>query len=123
MAQPPRDARLGRRLFVFRVATVGAVTAAAGAASAATNSAPAPAETLAPDGVTRIVTDNDPRDAPGYGRGYYRRPYGTGITDNDPNDGPGNGRGYRPPPQYYGPRRGVTDTDPRDSPGYGRGWR
>jgi hypothetical protein len=59
------------------------------------------------------ITDNDPNDGPGNGRGGRR---GTGITDNDPNDGPGNGRGGRR-------GTGITDNDPNDGPGNGRGRR
>jgi DNA-binding transcriptional LysR family regulator len=44
---------------------------------------------------------------------------GTGITDADPNDGPGNGRGgYRGSRAYRS--SGRTDSDPRDAPGRGR---
>ena len=64
------------------------------------------------------LTDNDPNDGPGRGRGGYRGTgYRTGITDSDPNDGPGRGRGgYR----GGGYRTGVTDSDPNDGPGRGR---
>jgi len=34
------------------------------------------------------VTDADPSDGPGRGRGTVRR----GLTDSDPSDGPGRGR-------------------------------
>lgn len=61
------------------------------------------------------VTDNDPNDGPGNGRGTQQR-RATGVTDNDPNDGPGNGRGSQ---QRRG--TGITDSDPNDGPGNGRG--
>jgi len=86
--------RLGRRLLVVQVA--GAATAA----SVLSNEAEAKTG----------LTDNDPSDGPGNGRGGRR---GTGITDNDPSDGPGNGRGNR--------GTGITDSDPSDGPGNGRG--
>jgi len=57
------------------------------------------------------LTDNDPSDGPGRGRGSGG--YRTGATDNDPNDGQGQGRGTQ--------RRAVTDNDPRDGAGQGRG--
>lgn len=53
------------------------------------------------------VTDRDSRDRPNQGRGT------TGRTDADPRDSPGRGRG--------GPPASVTDRDPGDSPGRGRG--
>ncbi len=59
------------------------------------------------------VTDNDPHDAPGFGRGGYR--YTSGVSDNDPSDPPGRGRGGG----YRG--TGVSDSDPSDAPGRGRG--
>lgn len=57
------------------------------------------------------LTDNDPNDGPGRGRGSGG--YRTGRTDNDPRDGAGQGRGASP--------RAVTDNDPRDGAGQGRG--
>jgi hypothetical protein len=62
------------------------------------------------------LTDADPNDGPGQGRGGTR--IRTGYTDSDPTDGPGQGRGT------YGAgrrRTGLTDADPSDGPGYGRG--
>jgi hypothetical protein len=39
------------------------------------------------------ITDADPSDGPGYGRGGSRViRTRTGLTDSDPSDGPGNGR-------------------------------
>ena len=57
------------------------------------------------------VTDSDPSDPVGRGRGGSR----SGVTDSDPSDPVGNGRGG-------GARRsGVTDSDPSDPVGNGRG--
>ena len=60
------------------------------------------------------VTDSDPSDQPGFGRGGMRR--SSGVSDSDPSDPPGGGRG--------GLRRtAVSDSDPSDAPGRGRrGW-
>ncbi len=104
---------LGRRLLVLRVAALGT--------AAATAAVPA-AEALEPTPVQYRtgITDNDPSDGPGYGRGGGRPR--TGITDNDPNDGPGYGRGYRARPQGR-PYTGINDGDPNDPSGYGTGWR
>jgi hypothetical protein len=128
MANPPTDARLGRRLFVLRVAGAGAAVTVSGVAAEAAPVHPTVPGATNPD-VLPVITDNDPRDQPGYGRGGYYR--GTGRTDNDPRDSPGYGRGgyYAPPPPRYGDPRGygygrsVTDNDPNDGPGRGRGWR
>jgi hypothetical protein len=135
-----RAARLGRRILVLRVASLGA--AAGTLAITAEAAPPVPAVTL-PEGATPVQgrSDNDPNDAPGRGirggygggrgrsdndpndapgRGIRGGDYGGGgrtVTDNDPNDGPGRGRGYAPP------QRSVTDNDPNDGPGRGRGWR
>ena len=62
------------------------------------------------------VTDSDPNDGPGRGRGGYRG--GGGVTDRDPNDGPGRGRGGS-----RGYSSGLTDSDPNDGPGRGRSGR
>jgi hypothetical protein len=63
------------------------------------------------------ISDADPHDPPGRGRGGYRAPYRTGINDSDPYDPAGGGRGgYRAP---Y--RTGFNDSDPYDPPGGGRG--
>ncbi|WP_206934434.1 hypothetical protein [Roseococcus thiosulfatophilus] len=58
------------------------------------------------------ITDSDPNDSPGYGRGGRPR---TGVSDSDPNDRPGYGRGGGRP------RTGLTDSDPNDTAGHGRG--
>ena len=103
--------RLSRRLMVVRVASL------AGATVALTSCvAPAPIYTQLPIATQRGtgITDADPNDGPGNGRGGRR---GTGVTDRDPNDGPGNGRGG-----YRGVSgTGITDRDPNDGPGRGRG--
>lgn len=100
---------LGRRLLILNLA--------AGAA-AATTAAPAAAIEPTPVQYRTGLSDSDPGDAPGYGRGGYRGRPRTGINDGDPNDPAGYGRGgggYRP--------RNVTDSDPSDAAGRGRGWR
>ncbi|GGC26353.1 hypothetical protein GCM10011504_00800 [Siccirubricoccus deserti] len=134
MDESDRQTRLGRRLLVLRVATLGATgTAAASVTAEAASGLPQPG---APGGTEPVRTDNDPHDAAGHGRGYrgnsgrtdndpsdgvgsgrggYRG--NTGRTDNDPRDGAGQGRGGYATPQA----RGVTDNDPSDGPGRGRG--
>ncbi len=97
--------RLSRRLMVLRlVALGGTATALAGCV------APGPMQYRNPLPRGTGITDADPSDGPGNGRGGRR---GTGITDADPSDGPGNGRGG-----FRG--TGRTDSDPRDAPGRGR---
>jgi len=72
MADEPDDpglaTRLGRRLLVLRVLTIGG--AAMGAAAPALA---APPRAVTPEGATTpaipVITDNDPSDAAGYGRG------------------------------------------------------
>jgi hypothetical protein len=134
-----RDTRLGRRILVLRVASLGA---AAGMVSAATaEAAPVVPPLAEAPGATPVQyrSDNDPNDAPGRGirgggysggrsdndpndaagrgiRGGGGGGYNRGVTDNDPSDGPGRGRGWSN-------RRNVTDNDPSDGPGRGRGWR
>jgi len=63
------------------------------------------------------ITDSDPYDPVGRGRG--RRRYRSGITDRDPSDPVGNGRGRRR--RRY--TSGITDRDPYDPVGNGRGRR
>ena len=99
--------RLGRRMMVLRLAGVGVASSALAGCVVAP-----PGAVYAPGPVRTGLTDGDPNDPPGGGRGGYRAR--TGYTDADPSDGPGRGRG--------GYRRGVTDSDPRDAPGRGRGW-
>lgn len=98
--------RLKRRMLVLKLASVGA------AAPALAGCVVAPQPVYAPRGTG--ITDADPADGPGMGRGGYRGPARTGYTDADPGDGPGQGRGSS--------RRQVSDSDPRDAPGRGRGW-
>ncbi|MDN3566151.1 hypothetical protein QWZ14_17420 [Paeniroseomonas aquatica] len=137
MDQPNRNERLGRRLLVLRVAGLGTVAAVGAQASAGPLPGPAAPVAAPAAPVERVRTDNDPSDAPGYGR----RGYGGGRTDSDPRDSPGSGRGYSYAPQrrsvtdndpsdgqgqgrgYAPPRRSVTDNDPSDGQGRGRGWR
>jgi hypothetical protein len=95
---------LGRRLLVLQLAAAPALLVTARDAGA---------EQVQRPPVLPAVTDADPVDGPGRGRG---RPRGTGLTDADPGDGPGNGRGARR-------GTGLTDADPGDGPGNGRGAR
>ena len=97
--------RLSRRLLVLR-------TVALGGAGAGLTACVPPPPGYYPQPVRGTgLTDADPNDGVGNGRGGgYRR--GTGLTDSDPNDGAGNGRG--------GSRRSRTDSDPHDAPGRGR---
>ena len=82
-AGEPRRA-LGRRLLVLRIAAAGSAAVAAAPAAQALEPTPVQYRTG--------LTDADPGDGPGYGRGGYR---GRGVTDNDPGDAPGRGRGWR----------------------------
>ena len=100
------DEKLGRRRLVVKLGAVGAVTLGAAAC------VPAQPVYVQPSGTG--LTDADPNDGPGNGRGGARVYRGTGTTDSDPNDGPGRGRGG------YRGGRGVTDSDPNDGPGRGR---
>jgi hypothetical protein len=124
-SEPENDGappRVARRLTILKLAVVPAAAAVAACVPAG-------------GPVYRTgITDSDPSDPPGRGRGGYR---GTGITDSDPTDPPGGGRGgvrrtgitdsdpTDPPGGGRGGRRytGITDRDPSDPPGYGRGWR
>ena len=93
-----------RRLFFFKTL-----------AGAATLAVPAVMTTAQPAEAQRLrVTDSDPYDREGRGRGRFVRRRG---TDNDPYDDPGRGRVrvYRRPVR-------ITDNDPRDPRGRGRGW-
>ena len=101
--------RFSRRLLVVRVATLGGASVALSACVAPGPSYYAPSPVMIPRGTG--ITDADPSDGPGNGRGGRR---GSGITDADPSDGPGNGRGG-----FRG--TGLTDRDPNDGPGNGRG--
>ena len=93
--------RIGRRLTIVKLAVVPAAAAVAACVPAG-------------GPVYRGgITDSDPYDPVGGGRGGVRR---TGITDSDPNDPVGGGRGG-------GRRTGITDRDPYDPVGGGRGWR
>jgi hypothetical protein len=87
--------KLSRRLLVLRMATVagaGATVAACVAPAPGYYAAPAPV--VVPRGTG--ITDADPSDGAGFGRGGYRgNRVRTGITDADPSDGPGFGRGGR----------------------------
>ena len=118
--ETPRETRLGRRILVVRVASLGAAAGAVATGMAQAAPVAVPPLVEAP-GATPVQyrSDNDPNDAPG--RGIRGGGYGGGRSDNDPNDAPGRGirgRGYG-----GGYRRGVTDNDPYDGPGRGRGWR
>ena len=105
------DVKLTRRLFAVKVTAAGAALTGCVAPSPGIYTQPV----MVPRGTG--LTDADPSDGPGNGRGGYRPAYrGTGLTDADPADGPGNGRGgYR-----GGYRSGRTDSDPRDGVGRGR---
>jgi len=83
--------RLGRRLLVLRVAGLGA------AAATLSGCVAVPQPVYAPGPVRTGLTDADPHDGPGQGRGGYSgNRMRTGYTDADPSDGPGFGRGgYR----------------------------
>lgn len=119
---------LRRRLLVLRLALIGGASAAVTACGPAaaqqygvrprtglSDADPADQPGLGRGGVRQVrnISDSDPSDPPGGGRGGHR---GSGVTDNDPSDQPGYGRG--------GQRRaGVSDSDPSDAPGRGRrGW-
>lgn len=109
--------KLGRRRLVLRTGALGVTGLGAAACVPAQ-----PVYVQQPPVVVRGtgITDADPSDGPGNGRGGTRIIRGTGITDADPNDGPGNGRGgYRGTTTGY--RTGITDSDPSDGPGRGRG--
>ncbi|MBR0670588.1 hypothetical protein GXW76_05355, partial [Roseomonas soli] len=122
------DYRLARRLLVVRLATAGGTAALPGAALAqgvkgegGGTPAPAPAPSPAPvppRNAPSGVSDTDPGDPAGQGRGGGRPPVKggqqrqqqSGLTDADPGDPPNNGRG----PQGGGRPMGPTDADPGD---------
>jgi hypothetical protein len=107
-------APLGRRLFVLRLAALGGATSATAGCVAPQPQviyAPPRAPAYAPGRVA--ISDADPSDPPGGGRGGHR---GSGVSDNDPSDAPGFGRGGRRV-------AGISDNDPSDPPGGGRGYR
>ncbi|MDP3416772.1 hypothetical protein [Falsiroseomonas sp.] len=105
----------GRRLLILRVTTLGltALPLAAQAQepkSGAGGTAPGGKGGAPPQ--RSGLTDSDPSDDVGNGRGGNRPP--AGVTDRDPGDQPGRGRG--------GNRAaGPSDSDPNDPPGRGRG--
>ena len=111
--------RLKRRLFVLRLAALGGATSAAAACVPQSG----PVTYLPQPAVVRGtgITDADPNDGPGYGRGGTRViRTRTGYTDADPSDGPGYGRGGT---RVIRSRSGLTDSDPSDGAGFGRrGW-
>jgi len=74
-------------------------------------SACVPDPNFRPEARASGITDSDPSDGPGRGRGVQRA---SGVTDADPSDGPGRGRGTQR-------GSGITDADPSDGAGRGRG--
>ena len=122
MTDDPIRSPLKRRLLVLRLATIGGVAsvpvvaAAQGPKSSVPEAPRAPAPQPAPQ-QRPGVTDSDPSDAPGQGRGGSRAPQ-TGLNDSDPSDPPGQGRGGNRAPQRPA---GPTDNDPSDPAGRGRG--
>ncbi|MCX7373231.1 MAG: hypothetical protein NTW56_12490 [Alphaproteobacteria bacterium] len=111
-AQPsPEAANAGRRRLVLRFSALG-LTALGGAACV-------PVQPVYTGPMRTGITDADPSDGPGQGRGGMRAGgFRTGVTDADPSDGPGRGRGgFRGGGGY---RSGLTDSDPSDGPGRGR---
>ena len=124
MTDDPIRSPLKRRLLVLRLATIGGAASLPGIAAAQGAKSPAPdaPRVPAPPAQQRPgVSDSDPSDPPGQGRGGNRAPQ-TGLSDSDPSDPPGQGRGgNRAPPQQQQQPAGATDTDPSDAPGRGRG--
>ena len=118
MSEDESKRRLGRRVLALRIAAGSAVVAGVAAVRPAvaqvTDNDPSdgPGQGRGPTRPGSGITDNDPSDGPGAGRGPVR---GAAVTDNDPTDGPGRGRGPSRPGS------GVTDNDPSDGPGAGRG--
>ncbi|MCX7932689.1 MAG: hypothetical protein N2588_09115 [Rhodovarius sp.] len=128
MAQDEAGApRWFRRLLVVKLSALGALPVAAQGPKSGFREPPGTG-----------VTDTDPTDAPGRGRGMGPRQGGSsaadptdppgqgrgmgprqgGISDADPTDPPGQGRGRARPPA---PQREASDSDPTDPPGQGRG--
>jgi hypothetical protein len=105
------DRRLSRRLVAVRLGALGAAGTTAGCAVP-----PAPAW-VPPPGARQGISDADPGDPAGAGRGGPRGPYRTGLSDADPHDPPGAGRGGA----RGAYRTGISDADPHDPPGAGRG--
>lgn len=111
-----RQRKLSRRSFVS-IVTGGVIATGLGGRSA----------------LALQVNDSDRHISDPPGRGQGQR---SGLTDQDPSDAVGNGRGgvrgrgtgvepQRPPQQPFRDNErergtGVTDTDPSDRPGYGR---
>ncbi len=110
-SSPPHGSkpRSGRRLLVLRA------TGLVGAA-ALTGCIQVPAGNNA---YRTGLSDSDPSDDPGQGRGnrgYSPQQRSTGVSDSDPSDGLGQGRGTA-----YRGSSGRNDNDPNDAPGRGRG--
>ncbi|MBP0465686.1 hypothetical protein J5Y09_17295 [Roseomonas sp. PWR1] len=116
MPDDEKPQRLKRRALVLKVVAVGATAPAL--AGCVVVPGPSAGPSYAPRPVRTGLTDADPSDGPGQGRGSYSgNRVRTGYTDADPGDGPGYGRGVR----SNRVRTGYTDADPGDGPGYGRG--
>jgi hypothetical protein len=113
--------KLSRRSFLATVtgavATGGALAAFGGEAGAlqVTDSDPGDPVGRGRGGSSRSgITDRDPTDPSGRGRGGSGRSGHTGVTDGDPNDPIGSGRGGG------AARSGCSDSDPTDPGGNGR---
>ncbi|RVT89618.1 hypothetical protein EOD42_24790 [Rhodovarius crocodyli] len=113
MSDSQDNSRFGRRLVVLRLAAVGGAAGVVPAYAQGPKSGWNAPPGAAPGGQSGL-TDNDPNDPAGNGRGQGGRP--GGVTDSDPNDPPGQGRG-----RGGGAPQGPTDSDPNDPPGQGRG--
>lgn len=121
--------KVSRRSFLARVAGGGALLGSGLAFVVPTRAQVTDSDPSDPvgrgRGGTTGITDSDPTDAGGRGRGPNAPRTGTGITDRDPSDPVGGGRGNRPG-QSVSPRAytGVTDSDGganADPVGSGRG--
>jgi hypothetical protein len=114
MTDQPEKPRLGRRLLTLKLGAGVAATLGGAAAAQGLKDAPRQAP-VAPPPQRSGISDSDPSDPPGQGRGTGARPPQSGMSDADPTDPPGGGRG--------GNRQqtGLTDSDPTDPPGGGRG--